>query len=211
MVDLVIAEAARQTAVTRKTHADEDRALRRWNEFIESIGIQDDPFLDTFTRHQRNILIGAFAMAVRSGRFSGQSYDTLAAGTVSNTISYLASAFRKNGRPNPSLDEDRRLSILLSRQYRAYRNKDPPTKQQKALPCIVLKEMNKLKVTPIQIATVQLAIVGFFFAMRSCEYLKVPQAEQHRTVILRLRNIRFFKDGIELGHDSPFLEYADCV
>jgi hypothetical protein len=44
--------------------------------------------------------------------------------------------------------------------------------------------MNKLKVTPIQIATVQLAIVGFFFAMRSCEYLKVPQAEQHRTDIL---------------------------
>ena len=71
--------------------------------------------------------------------------------------------------------------------------------------------MNKLKVTPIQIATVQLAIVGFFFAMRSCEYLKVPQAEQHRTDILRLRNVRFFGDGIELGHDSPRLEYADCV
>lgn len=71
--------------------------------------------------------------------------------------------------------------------------------------------MNKLSVTPIQIATIQLAIVGFFFAMRSCEYLKVPQANQHRTDILRIRCIRFFKDGIELGHDSPLLEYADCV
>jgi hypothetical protein len=69
----------------------------------------------------------------------------------------------------------------------------------------------KLTVTPIQIATIQLAVVGFFFAMRSCEYLKVPQADQHRTDILRIQCIRFFKDGIELGHDSPILEYADCV
>jgi hypothetical protein len=119
-------------------------------------------------------------MAVHSGRFSGQSYDTLAARTVSNTISYLASTFKKNGRPNSSLDEDRRLSFLLSRQYRAFCNKDPPTKQQKALPCVVLKEMNKLKVTPIQIATVQLAIVGFFFAMRSCEYLRERERERER-------------------------------
>jgi hypothetical protein len=65
--------------------------------YIASIGIEDNPFLDTFTRHQRNILIGAFIMAVHSWRFSGQSYDTLAAGAVSNTISYLASTFRKNG------------------------------------------------------------------------------------------------------------------
>jgi hypothetical protein len=109
------------------------------------------------------------------------------------------------------LNKDRQLSILLSRQYRAFINKDHPTKQQKALLCVMLKEMNKLKVTPIQIATVQLAIVSFFFAMRSCEYLKVPQAGQHRTDSLRLRNIRFFKDGVELGHKSPLLEYADCV
>jgi hypothetical protein len=125
-------------------------------------------------------------MVLQQTESANYSYDSLAAGTISNTISYLASAFRKNGRPNPSLDDDRRLSILLSRQYRVFRNKDPPTKQQKALPCIVLKEMSKLSVTPIQIATIQLAVVGFFFAMRSCEYLKVPQANQHRTDILRI-------------------------
>jgi hypothetical protein len=104
MADLIIAEATRQKAVTGKTHTDEDRAFQRWNEYIASIGIEYDPFLDTFTRHQRNTLIGAFAIAVRLGRFSGQSYDTLAAGTVSNTILYLALTFKKNGRPNPSLE-----------------------------------------------------------------------------------------------------------
>ena len=47
--------------------------------------------------------------------------------------------------------------------------------------------------------------------MRSCEYLSVTQAEKRRTDILRLRCIRFFKNGKELQHDDPNLEYADCV
>lgn len=47
--------------------------------------------------------------------------------------------------------------------------------------------------------------------MRSCEYLLVPQSEKRRTDILRLRNIRFLTEGIEIPHDSPDLEFADCV
>ena len=47
--------------------------------------------------------------------------------------------------------------------------------------------------------------------MRSCEYLKVPQAEKRRTDVLRLRNIRFFRNGREMTHNNPWLEYADCV
>ena len=41
--------------------------------------------------------------------------------------------------------------------------------------------------------------------------MKVPQSEIRRTDILRLRCIRFFKDGRELRHSDPNLEYADCV
>ncbi len=47
--------------------------------------------------------------------------------------------------------------------------------------------------------------------MRSCEYLKVQQAEQQRTKIIRQRNIRFFKGNKQLEHDHPDLEFADCV
>lgn len=71
--------------------------------------------------------------------------------------------------------------------------------------------MAKLQVTETQRALSQLSITAYMFAMRSCEYLKVPQAEKRRTAILKLRNIRFFKDGQLLSHDSPLLEYADCV
>ena len=75
----------------------------------------------------------------------------------------------------------------------------------------MLREVAKIQVTEIQRAISQPVIGAFFFAMRSCEYLLVPQSEKRRTDILRLRNIRFFTEGIETSHDSPDLEFADCV
>ena len=45
-------------------------------------------------------------MAVRGARFSSSAYVTLAEGTVRNTITYVAAAFRENNRPNPTKDED---------------------------------------------------------------------------------------------------------
>ena len=58
----------------------------------------------------------------------------------------------------------------------------------------------------------QLVIVGFFFAMRSREYVSVPRAEEGQTKILVLRNFRFIReDGKVLSHNSVELEGADCV
>jgi hypothetical protein len=76
----------------------------------------------------------------------------------------------------------------------------------------VLKELARMEATDVQKATAELAIGGFFFACRSCEYLKVPQAEKKRTDILRLCCIRFFDEfGQEIKHSSPDLERAHCV
>ena len=63
----------------------------------------------------------------------------------------------------------------------------------------------------MQQAIGQLTTLAIFFAMRSCEYLKVTQAEKQRTEILRLRNLRFFKDGKLVKHDDPHLEFSDCI
>lgn len=150
-------------------------------------------------------------MALRNGEFSGPAYDSLAEGTIKNTLSDVASTFREHDRPNPTKDDDGVLGRLLSRQYRAFRNEDPPTKQQKALPACVLLELAKMSLTATMIAIFQLAIFAFFFACRSCEYLLVPQSEQRRTDILRLRNIRFNGDAGLVPHDSPQLEYARSV
>jgi hypothetical protein len=211
MVDLSAAEAAREGAVTGKTHEDQARAWRRFREWCDSVGLIDDYYLENFSRGQRIRLIGAFAMAMRGGRFSGPAYDTLAEGTIRGAVSFVASSFRENDRPNPTKDEDGELGRLLSRQFRAFRNDDPNPVQQKAIPVCVFRELLKNKITESKRAIGQLGGSAFFFAKRSCEYLKVPQSEKRRTDILRMRNIRFFRSGRLLGHLDPQLEYADCV
>ena len=150
-------------------------------------------------------------MALREGRFSRKPHDTLAEGTVRGAISYVAQTFRENDRPNPTRDNDGKLGQLLSRQYKAFKNKDPKPKQQKALPIGVLRLVAKADVTEPQRAVAQLAIGAFFFACRSCEYLKVPQAEKKRTDVLRLRNVTFRKNGRVMKHTNPWIEFADCV
>lgn len=75
----------------------------------------------------------------------------------------------------------------------------------------MIEELSKLQVTEVQKAISQLGVGAFFFACRSCEYLKVPQSEQRRTDILRVRNIKFLLDGVILKHSDPRLEFADSV
>ena len=137
-------------------------------------------------------------MALRERRFSGPSHGTLVESTIRGAISYVSQIFRENYQPKPIKDEDGELGRVLSRQYRAYKNSDPNPKQQKSIPICVVAEVFKNKATDNQRATSQLAIGGFFYACRCCEYLMVPQAEKRRTNILRLRCLIFFKDVREL-------------
>ena len=211
MADLAAADIAREGAVTGHTHDNQACALRRFEQYLQSVGLSDDPFLDGFTCDQQNRIMCAFAMAMREGRFSGPAYDRLAKGTVRDTMSYVCSTFRENGRPNPTKDSDLQPSFILSRLYRAFANKDPNEIQQKAIPPCVILALATLMFTETQQAIGQLATLAFFFAMRSCEYLKVPQVEKGRTEILRLRNLRFIRDGQIVSHDDPNLHTADCL
>ena len=211
MADLLAANVACEAAVTGKTHKDNDRAWRRWLEYTDSVGLGSNPFLDGFSRHQQIRLMGAFAMAYREGRFSGPSYECLAEGTVRSALSAISQTFRENDRPNPTWNDDAKLGRFLSRLFRSFKNKDPAPKQQKAIPICVIDELAKLQATEVQKATAQLAVGGFFFAARSCEYLKVRDAKERKTDILRLRCIVFLKDGRVLAHSDPNLHLADCV
>jgi hypothetical protein len=57
----------------------------------------------------------------------------------------------------------------------------------------------------------ELAGAAHFWVMRSCEYAKVPKAEQRQTKQLCIRNIAFIRDGETLAQNSPSLHLADCV
>ena len=96
--------------------------------------------MDSLGKQEQTLLLGAFAMAVRSGRFSDLRLNTLAEGTVRGTSSNVVQTFWSSGRQNPTKDTDNKLNILLLRQFCAYRNEDHLEKQQKALPISALDE-----------------------------------------------------------------------
>ena len=59
--------------------------------YCESVGLGDDVYLDGFSKPNRIRLMGAFAMAMREGRFSRKSDDPLAESTIRGAISYVSS------------------------------------------------------------------------------------------------------------------------
>ena len=70
----------------------------------------------------------------------------------------------------------------------------------------------ELSSTELQQSHTWLLIGALFFAMRSCEYLRTSSKENiKRTKILRLKNIRFKKNGVVLDQDSKQLKCADIV
>ena len=105
----------------------------------------------------------------------------------------------------------RRFCRILQREFRLFKNTDPEEKHQKAIPISVISELIHRYGTDLEQATGKLATIGIFFAMRSCEYLKVTKPDQRRTEILRLRNIRFFQGVEQVGHDHKELESANCI
>ena len=189
MADCIAAQAARETAVTGKTYQDQARSWKRWITYCSWIGLED-PFLDDFSCHSRRIkLLGAFTMAMREARFSRASHVQLVKGSITSTISHVSQTFREHVRSNPTLDDDGKTGFFLQWELRAFKKGDPAEKHEKAIPMSVISELAKHQISELDRAIVQLTGLGIFFAFRSCEYLKVPQAEQRQTLQIWLRNI----------------------
>ncbi len=202
VADCVAAQIVCERVVQRGTLKMQDKAWRRLKDHCSSIGIKDDLFLTNFTRDQQTRLIGAFAMAVQEARFSGPFTKRLAASTVKDTLQYQCAAFLKSGNSNPTFDKDHQLALLLQQQFRAFKNADPAENHQKAIPMSVISEINKRNSSALKRATAQLVTITIFFAMCSCEYLKVQKANQQRMEIIRLRHICFFEGTELLEHNN---------
>jgi hypothetical protein len=85
MADFTAAVATHERAVTGATHNNRARAWGRWEIYCQSVGCSNF-YMDGLSKQEKILMLRAFVMAVRSGRFSGECYETLAEGTVNKKI-----------------------------------------------------------------------------------------------------------------------------
>ena len=88
--------------------------------------------------------------------FCSDAFDALARPTAHDSATYIAQTFREIYREYPRYDKDSNLARLL--QHSAW-------KQQKVIPCYVLREVYKNKCRERSKAVVKLINGFFFFAM----------------------------------------------
>jgi hypothetical protein len=73
----------------------------------------------------------------------------------------------------------------------------------------ILRMFHRLALSPFDKALCELFIGAFFFAMRSCKYVKVHGPR--KTKLLTVKNINFYCGKRCLLHGDPLLHMADCV
>ena len=210
MDKLSAAGLTREVARTSGTNAKLDRWWDRWEEFCEKIELEGDYFMELLTDDDKVRILGAFAQAVRDREFSPSSKKDLVSSTCKEAVDKVAEVFRTNNRRDPRYGENGTdVNESLKLQYKGYSNKDPETKQQKALtPSFYRHLLNSAK-SKKEMAIAHLSIFAFFYACRSCEYSKVQGDRKTKTI--KVKNIRFFTGHKELKHDNPHLANAERV
>ena len=118
---------ASNKAVTTSTNAKHNRSFLLLQSFLQKCNI-NDPFLDKYNPNKKSLIMCAFAHSIRQNHHKSSYKAKLAGSTVAATISNVVQAFRKNLRADPTLDNSRAKSVILTNQIKGYKNEDPPTK-----------------------------------------------------------------------------------
>jgi hypothetical protein len=208
---LLGAAQAQRDGVTPATHRKTNVHFKNWIKYLEEINLSHDPFLETQERLSQHHILGAFLHTVPTKTYSKSTHknDFLAASTCRASLSNVCATFRNEGRPDPSLDPDGITSFLLRRQLKGYANDDPANKGQKPITLdLITKMITRQCSEPGLIVFHKLTLLAFFFAMRSCEYLRTTG--ERRTEPLR-RQFFSRKDNKIVPQDDPNLHLPDAV
>lgn len=142
----------------------------------------------------------------------------MVANTVRQATSLLGSAFRGNFKQSPFHNPNApNLRPVIRSLMQAYTNADPSTKRQRAITPKLLRGMYSLSGAELPESrdshfaiTSEIAIVGFFFAMRSCECTSTPTPG--RTSIISLQGVVFRNtDNQIVPHNDPSLNQSRYV
>jgi hypothetical protein len=135
----------------------------------------------------------------------------LVAGTCRTAIDSVCQAFVAAGWDDPGKDSNGELAFVLRRQIKGYKNNDPAEQPQKAIPFGLLQKLIMLPTKdPMRRRFIHLTHMAFFFAMRSCEYLRTTGTR--RTNPLRMCDFTF-RDRFNriVPHSDSNLHLAESV
>ena len=91
MVGLQNTAAIFEAAATSKgTDEEHDRSWLRWQKFLDSVELPDDPFLDSIPEEFQPATCVMFAQALRDGEFSRKGKADLASTTVRKALDQVA-------------------------------------------------------------------------------------------------------------------------
>ena len=142
----------------------------------------------------------------------------MVAGTVRTTTSLLGAAFRGHFKQSPFHNPNAsNLRPVVRSLLQSYANADPSTKRQRAITPKLLRGMYTLSGAgspeshDSHFAIIsEIAIVGYFFAMRSCECTSTPTPG--RTKIISLQGVVFRnEDNKIIPHDDASLASSKYV
>jgi hypothetical protein len=206
------------------THEDKDRAWRRWRGFCRASGNHADPFLTDLSPRERDVYAKSFVQCYRTadwtigGDLKGIRQRYLATSTLRTATGHVASTFRDNFKPSPfHVEGSTNLRHQINELCRSYENVDPAPDKQKAITPKLLRSMFKLAGIGLPqfhdqtfAVITELAILGFFFAMRSCENTTPPKPG--KTKLISLGGL-VFRDYLkrEIAHNHPGLGTAAYV
>ena len=189
---LYASEVERCNGVTEDTHKKHERAWKRWVSWLESVGLEGDPYLLRFECSERARLVGGFAVSISRGEHSPPGHEgPLVSSTVKHTISNLASSFTVNDHTNPRKNANGDIHPHLQLMLRAYARTDLKVAAQKAITPQLLAYLytrSKDDIFTQHIADLSNGV--FFFACRSCEYSQTKGIR--KTKIVTLGNIAFW-------------------
>ena len=131
--------------------------------------------------------------------------------TVQSTVRHVRRIFRINGFSDPGADETGATHLKICRILNTYKKEDPNTKNQCALPLNVFKILYLNRITIKNKHIGLLATGALFYGMRSCEYLRVRNAHQKQTKLLKIENFKFFIKNRKLDNCKDNLIRADFL
>ena len=191
------------TARTPKTRAARSNVFDKWTGFCRRLLVRED--LSDVAPADRLSFLLVFGMLYREGRFSSHQVRS---GTVQDALLAVGKGLADLGTPDPRLLPTGRTVPLLADFYSAMADQDSPSTRQFPANLTLLRHLPVILDTDhpdagaANTATIDLAIVGFFWLLRPAEYLY--SRGQGRSTPFRLCDICFaIRHGQHLASTAP--------